>query len=53
MTDVKELLPELFSCPEMLINLNNLPLGERQDGNGSVDNVVLPPWAGELTLLSL
>lgn len=32
MSDVKELVPELFSCPEVLINSNRLPLGELQEG---------------------
>ena len=44
MSDVKELIPELFCCPEILINSNRLPLGELQEG-GDVDHVVLPPWA--------
>mmetsp|Transcript_19739 Transcript_19739/g.27117 ORF Transcript_19739/g.27117 Transcript_19739/m.27117 type:complete len:2769 (-) Transcript_19739:85-8391(-) len=44
MSDVKELVPELFSCPEILINTNQLSFGELQEG-GLVDNVILPPWA--------
>lgn len=32
MSDVKELVPELFSCPEILINTNQLSLGELQEG---------------------
>jgi hypothetical protein len=44
-TDVKELVPEFFSCPEIFLNTNHLPLGELQDGNVTVDDVVLPPWA--------
>lgn len=43
-SDVKELIPEFFCCPEMLINTNRLPLGELQEG-GEVGDVVLPPWA--------
>ena len=43
-SDVKELIPELFFCPEILLDSNNLPLGELQDGS-SVSDVVLPPWA--------
>ncbi|KAH8045611.1 hypothetical protein JL720_16626 [Aureococcus anophagefferens] len=56
MTDVKELVPELFYCPEMLLNHNSLPLGARQaapgdDGDAAapgsaVDDVELPAWAG-------
>eukprot|EP01041_Mallomonas_annulata_P003576 gene3576-7109_t len=44
-SDVKELIPELFCCPEILINSSNLPLGELQDNNGQVGDVRLPPWA--------
>ena len=44
MSDVKELIPEFFFCPEFLTNSNGFNLGCRQDGQ-KVDNVVLPPWA--------
>jgi len=44
MSDVKEMIPELFCCPEALLNSNKLPLGELQEG-GRVDDVRLPPWA--------
>lgn len=44
MSDVKELIPEFFYCPEMLTNAQRLPLGVRGDG-GQVDDVILPPWA--------
>lgn len=44
MSEVKELTPEFFSTPEFLINMNQCPFGERQDG-GIVDDVELPPWA--------
>ncbi len=43
-TDVKELIPDLFCLPEMLVNIEQLDLGERQNGE-KVDNVKLPPWA--------
>jgi hypothetical protein len=43
--DFKEAIPELFFCPEMLLNTNKLPLGELQDGRGAVGDVRLPPWA--------
>lgn len=43
-SDVKELTPELFTCPEMLLNTNEFPLGETQT-KFSVSNVKLPPWA--------
>jgi WD40 repeat protein len=44
LSDVKELLPELFFLPEMFINTNTLPLGELQDDRGVVNHVLLPPW---------
>ena len=43
-SDVKELIPEFFCCPEMFINTNSLPLGELQTGV-EVNDVILPPWA--------
>ena len=43
--DFKELIPELFFSPEILVNSNNFPLGELQDGKGRVNDVVLPKWA--------
>ena len=43
-SDVKELIPEFFTCPEIFMNTNNFPLGETQD-NKSISNVELPPWA--------
>lgn len=43
-SDVKELLPEFFTCPDIFTNTNSFPLGEKQDGQ-SVDSVKLPPWA--------
>lgn len=42
--DVKELIPEMFYCPEMFQNINNLKLGQTQTGQ-PIDNVTLPPWA--------
>lgn len=30
MSDVKELTPEFFYCPEIFLNSNKLPLGEMQ-----------------------
>jgi hypothetical protein len=44
-TDVKELVPEFFSVPEMLINSNRYPLGTLDDERGEVNDVRLPPWA--------
>jgi hypothetical protein len=43
-SDVRELIPEFFSCSDFLINKNGMELGTKQDGT-RVDNVVLPPWA--------
>uniref|UniRef100_A0A7S1UNE3 BEACH domain-containing protein n=2 Tax=Grammatophora oceanica TaxID=210454 RepID=A0A7S1UNE3_9STRA len=43
-SDVKELVPELFTCPEVFVNTNGFPLGQTQDER-SIENVALPPWA--------
>ncbi len=43
-SDVKELVPELFTCPEILLNTNDFPLGETQTKK-SISNVKLPKWA--------
>ena len=45
MTDVRELIPEFFYLPEFLTNSNGFNFGMRQGSGGSIDNVVLPPWA--------
>ena len=42
--DVKEMIPELFSFPEVLINVNHNDFGKRQDGR-PVDNFEPPKWA--------
>ncbi|CAE7776012.1 BCHC2, partial [Symbiodinium sp. KB8] len=47
MGDVKELIPEFFFLPEMLVNRSRLPLGDRQNCHGIVDDVELPAWAGD------
>jgi len=44
LSDVKELVPELYYAPEALRNAGALPLGTRQDGK-AVGDVQLPPWA--------
>ncbi|CAH7677267.1 BEACH domain-containing protein [Phakopsora pachyrhizi] len=44
-SDVRELTPEFYHCPEFLKNLNNLSLGSRQEGGDPVGDVQLPPWA--------
>lgn len=45
MTDVRELIPEFFYLPEFLTNNNGYNFGTRQGDGGSIDTVVLPPWA--------
>ena len=42
--NVRELIPEFFTLPEMFDNANNFDFGERQDGS-RVHGVRLPPWA--------
>lgn len=44
MADVKELIPEFFYLPEMLMNSNNFDLGTKQNGE-SLNHVILPKWA--------
>ncbi|KAF8412352.1 hypothetical protein HHK36_000314 [Tetracentron sinense] len=44
MSDVKELVPELFYLPEILTNGNSIDFGTTQLG-GKLDSVRLPPWA--------
>ncbi len=43
-TDFKELIPELFTSPEILLNCNRFNFGKTQEGK-LVDHVELPPWA--------
>lgn len=43
-SDVKELIPEFFFLPEMLVNSNRYRLGVQEDGI-LVGDVELPPWA--------
>ncbi|CAD6191346.1 unnamed protein product [Caenorhabditis auriculariae] len=44
MADVKELIPEFFTLPEMFDNKDRFDLGVKQNGV-QVDNVILPVWA--------
>lgn len=44
MSDVKELVPEMFYLPEILTNGNSIDFGTTQLG-GKLDSVNLPPWA--------
>ena len=41
---MRELIPEFYFMPEMLMNANKVNFGQRQD-DVEVDNVVLPKWA--------
>jgi hypothetical protein len=43
-TDLRELVPEVYTLPEMFINQNNYEYGTTQD-KVVVDNVLLPKWA--------
>lgn len=43
-SDVKELIPEFFFLPEMLLNTNKYRLGVNEDGK-PINDVELPPWA--------
>lgn len=43
MADVKELIPEFFTLPEMFTNTNRFDLGVKQNGV-PVNNVLLPAW---------
>lgn len=43
-SDVKELIPEFFFLPEMLVNSNRYRLGQQENGT-PVSDVELPPWA--------
>ncbi len=42
-SEVKELLPEFYDCPEFLRNANGFDLGRTQDGS-VVGDVALPAW---------
>ncbi|OAY75714.1 BEACH domain-containing protein C2 [Ananas comosus] len=44
MSDVKELVPEMFYLPEALTNVNSIDFGTTQLG-GKLDSVHLPVWA--------
>jgi hypothetical protein len=44
--DVRELIPEMFTCHEFLDNRANLDLGIQGSGE-RVDNVKLPPWCND------
>lgn len=43
-SDVKELTPDLFCLPELLVNDSGFEFGQKQNGD-AIDNVLLPKWA--------
>lgn len=43
-SDVKELIPEFYTCPEIFLNTNDFDLGTTQS-KIKVHDVQLPPWA--------
>ncbi|ESK93353.1 beige beach domain-containing protein [Moniliophthora roreri MCA 2997] len=43
--DVRELIPEFYTCPEFLENYANLDFGVQQNTGERVHDVKLPPWA--------
>ena len=46
LTDVKELIPEMYYFPDMLRNTNRAKFGKTQT-HEEIDNVLLPRWANE------
>ncbi|EAU86631.2 hypothetical protein CC1G_07289 [Coprinopsis cinerea okayama7 len=49
--DVRELIPEFFTCPEFLENYQNLDFGVLQQTGERIHDVKLPPWARDDPLL--
>ncbi|KAJ7052675.1 beach-domain-containing protein [Mycena amicta] len=49
--DVRELIPEFFTCPEFLENSANLDFGVQQNTGERIHDVKLPPWAKNDPLL--
>ncbi|OJT13456.1 Beige protein -like protein [Trametes pubescens] len=49
--DVRELIPEFYSCPEFLENTDNLDFGVQQNTGEKIHDVKLPPWAKQDPLL--
>jgi hypothetical protein len=43
-SDVKELIPELFYCPEVMRNMNGVDFGVTQT-NKRISDIALPTWA--------
>ena len=46
-SDVKELVPEFFYCPEIFENINRLGLGAKSSTRKKIGDIVLPPWASD------
>ncbi|KIO27820.1 hypothetical protein M407DRAFT_72594 [Tulasnella calospora MUT 4182] len=49
--DVRELIPEFYTCPEFLENLSKLDFGVQTSSSQKIDSVELPPWAKKDPLL--
>ncbi|KAJ7639738.1 beach-domain-containing protein [Mycena polygramma] len=49
--DVRELIPEFFTCPEFLENSSNIDFGIQQNSGERIHDVKLPPWAKKDPLL--
>ncbi|KAJ7439485.1 beach-domain-containing protein [Mycena latifolia] len=49
--DVRELIPEFFTCPEFLENSSNLDFGVQQNTGERIHDVKLPAWAKKDPLL--
>ncbi|KAF8208087.1 hypothetical protein K438DRAFT_1667321 [Mycena galopus ATCC 62051] len=49
--DVRELIPEFFTCPEFLENSANIDFGIQQNTGEKIHDVRLPPWAKKDPLL--
>ncbi|KAJ8072576.1 beige protein-like 1 [Marasmius tenuissimus] len=49
--DVRELIPEFYTCPEFLENYANLDFGVQQNTGEKIHDVKLPPWARQDPLL--
>lgn len=43
--DVRELIPEFFTVPDILINRDGFCYGKREETKDEVNNVLLPYWA--------
>ena len=45
MANVKELLPEFYSVPDFLFNVNDIDMGQHGGTGERLNHVLLPPWA--------